>query len=178
MLVGEDPSRRAATAVVLNWRGSSSPEVLLMQRTERPGDYWSGQISFPGGHRDASDADLAATAAREAAEETGLTLAAPLARLDDVQAATGKRTIVSPFVYEVETRPLLRPDANEASRASWMPLDALLDSQLTVVYEPPGRDRRYAALRFEDSLIWGLTYRALAQLAAIQRLEMPRPAGF
>ncbi|MFN0058194.1 MAG: NUDIX hydrolase [Planctomycetota bacterium] len=174
MLIDADAGRRAATAVILHWPSVEQPEVLLMQRAERVGDYWSGQIAFPGGHRDDDDADLAATARREAAEEVGATLAPPFARLDDVQAATGKRTIVSPFVFVVHEPPKLRLDEQEVSRAFWLPLTALLDAEAAVSYEPPGRDRRYPALRYGESLVWGLTYRTLEQLARIQCVELPR----
>ena len=40
--------KRAAVAITLR-SGAQGPEVLLMQRVERAGDRWSGQVSFPGG---------------------------------------------------------------------------------------------------------------------------------
>ena len=46
---------------------SPMPRVLLMKRTERAGDPWSGHISLPGGRHDRTDADLLATAIRETA---------------------------------------------------------------------------------------------------------------
>jgi len=62
-------------------------EVLLIQRTARPGDVWSGHLAFPGGRVEAGESDEAA-AAREADEEVGLDVAsgpwARLGRLDDV----------------------------------------------------------------------------------------------
>ncbi len=45
--------------------------VLLTQRTDHLNDH-PGQISFPGGRAEASDADAVATALREAHEEIGL----------------------------------------------------------------------------------------------------------
>ena len=45
--------------------------VLLTQRTDHLNDH-PGQISFPGGRAEASDADATATALREAHEEIGL----------------------------------------------------------------------------------------------------------
>src|SRR5512138_157863 len=68
----DDPALRwAAVAVVL----VPSPDaVLLIRRAERPGDPWSGHMALPGGRRESGDADLVATAIREAAEELGLAL--------------------------------------------------------------------------------------------------------
>jgi 8-oxo-dGTP pyrophosphatase MutT (NUDIX family) len=44
--------------------------ILLIRRSERAGDPWSGQMGLPGGRRDSSDRDLLATAVRET-EEVG-----------------------------------------------------------------------------------------------------------
>ena len=53
--------------------GAEQTEVLFIQRAERPGDPWSGQMAFPGGHREDSDISLQA-AMRETHEEIGLGL--------------------------------------------------------------------------------------------------------
>jgi len=45
--------------------------VLLTQRTAHLRDH-AGQVSFPGGRREAQDVDAVATALREAQEEVGL----------------------------------------------------------------------------------------------------------
>src|SRR5262245_15848363 len=43
--------RRAAVAAILRWRGDE-PEILLMERAQRDGDRWSGQVSMPGGREE------------------------------------------------------------------------------------------------------------------------------
>ena len=45
--------------------------LVLTERVDRGGHH-SGEVSFPGGRAEPEDADLVATALREAAEEVGL----------------------------------------------------------------------------------------------------------
>ena len=62
----------AATVVVIR-DGDDGLEVLLLKRTTERGAF-GGYSVFPGGRVDAEDADVVATAVREAVEETGLVL--------------------------------------------------------------------------------------------------------
>ena len=62
--------RQAAVLVLLN-DTSNGPEVVLLQRSSALRDH-PGEIAFPGGSRESTDRDPAATALREAAEEIGL----------------------------------------------------------------------------------------------------------
>jgi 8-oxo-dGTP pyrophosphatase MutT (NUDIX family) len=64
-------SLRAAAVLVLLTDGPSGVQVLLTERASGLGNY-PGRLSFPGGARDAADADPAGTALREAREEVGL----------------------------------------------------------------------------------------------------------
>jgi 8-oxo-dGTP pyrophosphatase MutT (NUDIX family) len=48
--------------------------ILLIRRSEREEDSWSGRWSFPGGRRDPDDPDLLHTALREFGEECGIRL--------------------------------------------------------------------------------------------------------
>src|SRR5450631_1447873 len=67
--LGERPSTAAAVLIALVQR--VHPTVLLTLRTAHLNDH-PGQISFPGGRVEPSDADAAHTALREAQEEVGL----------------------------------------------------------------------------------------------------------
>src|SRR5439155_2246442 len=62
----------AAVAIVRAREPEDS--VLLMRRTVREGDSWSGQWSFPGGRCESSDRSPLDTALRELAEECGVPL--------------------------------------------------------------------------------------------------------
>src|ERR1035441_7525388 len=62
-----------AAVAIVHARGNAE-SVLLMRRSEREGDSWSGHWSFPGGRRDPADPDLLHTALRELEEECGVRL--------------------------------------------------------------------------------------------------------
>src|SRR5260370_882378 len=97
--------------------------------TVRPADMskHAGQIAFPGGKRDPGDADLAATALREAAEELGIEPAAVevLGLLDDVPTPTG--FVITPVVARLLGPLELRPSAREVAEVFAVPLDELRD---------------------------------------------------
>ncbi|MDP5071772.1 MAG: NUDIX domain-containing protein, partial [Congregibacter sp.] len=65
--------KRAAVALVLQLRDGELG-VLMIRRAEREGDPWSGQMAFPGGRMDKTDANGYAVAVRETHEEVGLLL--------------------------------------------------------------------------------------------------------
>lgn len=154
-------ARRAAAVAVVLHRG----EVLFIRRAERRGDPWSGQVAFPGGVRTADDPDLAATARREAAEEVGILLPAPVGRLDDVRGRIGG-VAVAPFVFTVPDRPPLRLAAREVAAATWIPLEVLADPASATRYHHRGLGP-FPALRCGDFTIWGLTYRIVIRLLEV-----------
>ena len=73
----------------------------------------AGQISFPGGCRAPSDADLTATALREAAEELGLEPAdvEVAGRIDDVPSTIG--FVITPIVGWIDDPPEFPADPRE-----------------------------------------------------------------
>src|SRR6476469_149420 len=62
---------RAAAVLMLIGEGEQGPEILFVERAATLRTH-AGQIAFPGGAADPGDTDLAATALREAHEETGV----------------------------------------------------------------------------------------------------------
>src|SRR5437773_12213405 len=109
----EPGAQPAAVAIILH-EGSDGLAAVFIKRAVRAGDPWSGQIAFPGGRREPTDADLLATAIRETHEEVGveLTGAMLLGALDDLQPRTPTLppVIVRPFVFAVADRPPLVAD--------------------------------------------------------------------
>ena len=64
------PARPAAVLVLLFPDEAGEARLVLTERVDRGGHH-SGEVSFPGGRAEPEDADLVATALREAAEEVG-----------------------------------------------------------------------------------------------------------
>ena len=62
---------RPAAVLILIGTGPDGPEILFVERATTLRMH-AGQIAFPGGAQDPTDADLADTALREAYEETGV----------------------------------------------------------------------------------------------------------
>ncbi|MDQ4131567.1 MAG: CoA pyrophosphatase [Actinomycetota bacterium] len=153
--------RLAATALILHEDPAAGTHVLLIERTVRESDHWSGHMALPGGRPDPGDHDLAATAIRETREEVGIELAAPIGRLDDIGSLTAG-IVVSPFVFVVHEEPELELHPEEVQSAAWVPLSYLAspDAVTTTWYEGRGP---FPAFRWGPSPIWGLTYRTLTR---------------
>ncbi len=161
--------RRAAVALVLAPSTSAALSVLLVRRTEREGDPWSGHMALPGGHAHPDDADLLDTARRETLEEVGIDLsdAELLGRLDDVSPMRSSDLTVSPFVFGV-TAQRTATLSNEVAEALWVPLDALASDALrdTREVEVRGTTLRVPAYVIDERVVWGMTFRLLERFLA------------
>lgn len=164
----------AAVAVLLHdgAEGGGGLEALFIHRAERAGDTWSGQIAFPGGRRERTDADLRATAVRETREEIGvdLTAAEPLGVLDDMYPRTPvlPPVVVRPFVFGLAARPAMTLSA-EVQDAFWVPLRALTAPgvQQEVTIHHRDASRTLPAYVVGNHTIWGMTERILANLLTL-----------
>jgi 8-oxo-dGTP pyrophosphatase MutT (NUDIX family) len=164
----DDGRRRAAVAALLHDEGPS-PRVLLMKRTEREGDPWSGHISLPGGGHQKSDGDMLTTAIRETHEELGIDLKGTrlVGSLTPLHPFTsGPMGVeVTPFVFVTSAAVEPQPGP-EAETAFWLPLDLAASGQIDGTYTYPGTDRTFPCWTFERYTIWGLTWRILGDLLA------------
>lgn len=155
---------RAATAIVLA-DTDSGVHLLLIERTRRPRDPWSGDMALPGGRAEPDDRDLAATARRETEEEVGVVLGPPGGRLDDVGSRL-ERIVVSPFVFTLPERPPVEARPEEVARTLWVPLEHLRSDAASTHHRFLGF-LPLPALRYREDVIWGLTYRTLQCLFSV-----------
>ncbi len=158
----------AATALVLA-PGDDDIEVAIIERSERPGDRWSGQLALPGGRRDDADADLATTAAREATEEVGLTLG-PAAALVTEHRARLRPGVVACYAFALTHRPALRPEPAEVATAWWVPLAELTDPANATTTRHSGV--RFPAIDIDGRPLWGMTLMTLERFATAAGLTL------
>lgn len=163
--------RRAAVALVLapSSAGEARLSLLLVRRSEREGDPWSGHMALPGGHEHPEDADLLHTARRETLEEVGVDLggAELLGRLDDVSPMRSSDMAVRPYVFWATEQPGVTL-SSEVAEVLWVPLDALASDELrtTREVEVRGATLRVPAYVIDERVVWGMTYHLLERLLA------------
>jgi len=133
-------------------------QLLLTQRSAHLADH-PGQISFPGGRLDPTDADHAAAALRETNEEIGL----PPQRVDILGQLSAYETVtgyrVLPIVGWIEPPLDLAPDPVEVADVFEVPLDFILDTANHQRHHRMlGEIRRdYWAIPWLHRYIWGAT---------------------
>jgi 8-oxo-dGTP diphosphatase len=163
-----------AAVAIVRARGPGS-SVLLIRRSERPEDSWSGHWSFPGGRREADDRDLLHTALRELEEECGLRVLPEYnqAALPPVVARrrTGPFVLVAPFVFEVERELPTLVDPEEAVEAVWVPLSVWRDPARHSLRPVPGLPGNclYPAIDLNGVPVWGFTYRVATEWLGLLR---------
>ncbi|WP_370325056.1 CoA pyrophosphatase [Euzebya sp.] len=158
------PEAWASTALILG-DGGDGPEVLFIRRVTRAGDRWSGDMALPGGKVDPGDADVVAAAAREAFEETRVTVGDPVGRLDDQQARAFTERIAT-VVFTVDGLPEPVPEPAEVADAMWLPVAALADPAHRTWYRYGGVVP-FPSLTIGEHMIWGLTHRIITHFLSV-----------
>jgi 8-oxo-dGTP pyrophosphatase MutT (NUDIX family) len=157
--------RQAAVLVPLVDRAGGMT-VLLMQRTQHLRHH-PGQISFPGGGIEPSDADAVAAALRETAEEIGVGRAHidVVGRLEPIVTGTGFH--ITPIVGIVAAAAEVNIDPFEVEYVFEVPLAFALDARHHEVHtrEFNGAPVSYYVVNYEGHAIWGATARILVNLA-------------
>lgn len=160
-----------AAVLALLYHHDGADRLLFTRRTETLSSH-KGQIAFPGGRADVTDADLAATALRETWEEIGIAPAdvTIFGRLDDVITNSGYR--VAPFVGRLERVPYpFVPSPTEVAAILEVPVAHLLDP---ATLKPESREvggqiAWMPAYWWEGQRIWGATARMVQEFIALLR---------
>lgn len=122
-----------------------------------------GQVSFPGGKQEDGDADITATALREANEEIGL----PVEQVRIVGHLPVHETVTSfnmtPVVGLLETPFPVVPQETEVAEVFTVPLSHVLDPARYQVQSRrwQGGWRSYYAVPYGPYYVWGATARIL-----------------
>jgi 8-oxo-dGTP pyrophosphatase MutT (NUDIX family) len=168
---GERPATAASVLIPLVQRPGEL-HVLLTRRTDHLHDH-AGQISFPGGRAEPSDADVVATALREAQEEVGLAhdKVEVIGHLPTYTTVT--HFVVTPVVALVQPDYTLALDAFEVAEAFEVPLPFLMDPahHQHHEFEFGGVARRFLSMPWGSGhgdphryFIWGATAAMLRNL--------------
>jgi 8-oxo-dGTP pyrophosphatase MutT (NUDIX family) len=156
IIAKEQPVRPAA--VLIPVVDHPQPTVLLTQRSAQLAEH-AGQISFPGGKIDATDASPLDAALREAYEEVGLRreFIEPIGYLDLYGTGFGFRIL--PTVAKVKPGFKLVINHSEVDDAFEVPLAFLMNPENHQVHskEFRGMERSYYAMPFAERYIWGAT---------------------
>jgi 8-oxo-dGTP pyrophosphatase MutT (NUDIX family) len=156
IIAQERPVRPAAVLIAVV--DHPQPTVLLTQRSAHLNDH-AGQISFPGGKIDPTDASPLDAALREAEEEVGLSrsFVDPIGYLDLYATSFGFRIL--PALARVKPGFALRVNQAEVDDAFEVPLAFLMNPANHQVHskEFRGMERSYYAMPFAERYIWGAT---------------------
>ncbi len=157
------PIRPAAVLVAVI--DHPEPTVLLTQRAQHLPNH-PGQVSFPGGKIEKTDADPLDAALRETEEEIGLDRGKvePLGYLDLYMTTLGYRIV--PAIARVKPGFTLTLNTGEVDNAFEVPLSFLMDQANVQRHSRDwqGMTRHYYAITFGERYIWGVTAGILRNL--------------
>lgn len=142
--------------------GPDGYDLILTKRSSAL-KHHPGQIAFPGGKQDEADADLIATALREAHEEIGL----PFENVEVLGTFSPHETVtsftVTPVVALITQEFQATPEDGEVAEVFRVPLLHVLDPSNYIVESRRWRGsyRSYYTVPFGPYYIWGATARIL-----------------
>jgi 8-oxo-dGTP pyrophosphatase MutT (NUDIX family) len=149
-------------------------QTLLVQRAEREGDPWSGQIGLPGG-RVKQGVETPRTALhREVEEEVGINLEEVGVELGSLSVGHPMRRLemrVQPWVYGLRIQPRVSI-GSEIAGSFWANLADLPSkkkmSEITIRNQP----WTVESFVVEGKVVWGFTYRVLTELLPILEISV------
>ena len=166
------PGRPAAVLVVVFPDADAEARVVLIERPTADGHHHSGEVSFPGGKAEPTDADAIATALREANEEVGLDPGAVglhvVGLLDQLWIPVSDFA-VTPVLALAQRRPVYVPAPDEVAAIIEPPLARFLPGAPieTIDRTIRGWPLRYGHYAIDGLSVWGATARVLSQLGAV-----------
>lgn len=154
----------AHAAVLIAITQEDNPRILLTRRSLYMNNH-AGEVSFPGGKRDAQDTSNIVVALREAQEETALN-PFDVQLLGDLPMQKARNgMLVKPIVGLIPPDVSLTPQPTEIDRIFFASLRQLLETPPTPYEVRFAQQSLYfPSLRVENEIVWGLTARMLISL--------------
>jgi len=160
-----------AAVMILLYPVNGSVHTALIQRPSYDGVH-GGQISFPGGKKEASDTDLIQTALRETSEEIGVNTS----EINVINKLTPlyipvSNIIVTPVVGWIESQPVFNRQEEEVAFIIEADIKKLLNPDIIKIkpFEIRGEMIDIKYFDYNDNVIWGATAMILHELFTILR---------
>ncbi len=178
------PGLRPAAVLVPLLLAEEGVQILLTRRAEGLRQH-AGQVSFPGGKQEQTDASLTETALRESEEEISLARESVEIKGFLPSIETGTNFGVLPVVGGIrlaageqvaDRLASLTADKGEVAAFWAEPVARFLNRQAyeqTEMILPDQRTRRFWQVAGSEPVIWGATARILKNLA--DRVALPEP---
>ena len=171
----DDADRVEAVVAILLWDDPDRGlQTLLVQRAEREGDPWSGQIGLPGGRVKQNIESPRTALHREVKEEVGIKLEEVGVELGSLSVGHPMRRMemrVQPWVYGLKGKPKVSL-GSEIADSFWVNLSELPSKmQMTeiMIREEPRSVESYLV---DGKVVWGFTYRVLTELLPILEISL------
>jgi 8-oxo-dGTP pyrophosphatase MutT (NUDIX family) len=174
--LGEAPAGLRPAGVLVPLRARNGEVmVVLARRTERV-PHHKGQVCFPGGSRDPGDADLFATALREAEEELGIRGESVelIGAMEPVPTVTG--FFIQPYAVRIPEETGFSLDEFEMAEVFEVPLSVFSEYDRYRCAETTFLGAEYKVYFFDygPHTIWGATAKILHRLAELtQGISLP-----
>lgn len=167
------PDARQSSVLILFYPYADTAYLPLILRPTYPGVH-SGQVALPGGGHESQDADLFATALREASEEIGVPPGQVqlLGSLSPLYVRPSNNMVL-PVVGCCERRPDFEIDPHEVALLIEAPLVEFLapGNKHVEVWQLRDRVADVPYFRVQQQVIWGATAMMLGELLALPAIR-------
>ena len=152
------PVAKVDAAVLMALTREDVPRLILTRRAQHMNSH-AGEVAFPGGKCDSSDASIIATALREAHEEIALepSRVQIVGELGIFTSRIGMK--VKPIIGLLDEMPMLQANPDEIESIFTVPLDVFLNQKPSYDHKVKymGVNITVPSFKHEGYVIWGLT---------------------
>ncbi len=152
------PVAKVDAAVLMALTREDVPRLILTRRAQHMNSH-AGEVAFPGGKCDSSDASIVATALREAHEEIALepSRVQIVGELGVFTSRIGMK--VKPIIGLLDEMPMLQANPDEIESIFTVPLDVFLNQKPSYDHKVKymGVNIAVPSFKHEGYVIWGLT---------------------